>query len=86
MVVQVLNGDASGLGHTVKDFLGGVSDTLHTVPEVGEVLGTAARRVFPRPHHAHLGERQHLGHVVRWLGRRRLSHAVQHNETAERLI
>ena len=39
VVVEVFNGDAGGLSHTVEDFLWGVSDAPNTVPKVGEVLG-----------------------------------------------
>ena len=41
MVVEVFNGDAGGLGHTIEDFLRRVSDAPNTVPQVGEVLGGA---------------------------------------------
>ena len=41
VVVEVFNGDAGGLSHTVEDFLRGVSDAPNTVPKVGEVLGGA---------------------------------------------
>ena len=41
MVVEVVNGNAGGLSHTLEHFFGGVSDAPHAVPEVGEVFGAA---------------------------------------------
>ena len=41
VVVEVVNGNAGGLSHTLEHFFGGVSDAPHAVPEVGEVFGAA---------------------------------------------